>query len=72
MTKQNPMIKLNQTQIKAIAEYLIEVSKAVMLAVLLSLLFPEISRKINLGSAIGGFLICVVFFTVGIILQGGE
>lgn len=54
--------KLNKAQLKATAGLFLEIAKAVVLATIIGLVFPEISGKIkSTGAILGGFIALVSY-----------
>lgn len=59
---------LSKTQLKALSSYLLDISKTIILVILLGILFPQNNASISIINGLTGFFICVIFFMTGIIL----
>ena len=71
--KENKKAKqLSKAQLAAASNYLIDISKTIALVLLLGLLFKQNNVLINLYSGIIGLVVCVISFTLGIILLKEE
>ncbi len=60
--------RFNQAQLKSTTNLLLEVTKAVILVIVLGVLFPKISGKIELIGIIIGVLVAITTYLLAIII----